>query len=442
MQGSKLVDVSALHAISLQARENPDALIPPLDSAWLAQAVDMFSGANTTVHNVCSSPRNRTARARAQRKPPIHHSSETGVPPGVRARVRVCACAPVQDVRTHFTVSPQFVEWLCAGPDQPLQLRRLKNASLQPRFIAEHQRQFRTKAATQRTTALHEAVQAAELGTVRTLLMRGEDVNAADEQGNAPLHLACQHFTLSLYLPVVVLLLSSGARPLLPNNQGRTPVDVCTNGRLRRVLQEHTSRLQHSQLTPFEFRLQQEWHAYRYSHTNLRWLFAPCAFTFLQHVGVHLDAGSTPPLTRGAAQDAAAPPSRAGMHPLASTSVYAGDGDSSRHGAPDGWNCETAAALQPSAVRRMYVAARERDLRDFLLATNGDDEDALRCIMRAQRAEAEKRYALKSHCAACTRLRTHPCQLSMSELLPRDSRADVDWWLSWRSTQHCYWQGP
>jgi ankyrin repeat protein len=76
-------------------------------------------------------------------------------------------------------------------------------------------------------SSLIEAVKSQDAATVRALLKRGADVNAAGADGSAALHFAAQENNLE----IVNLLLAAGAKPSAVTRYNITPLSLaCTNG--------------------------------------------------------------------------------------------------------------------------------------------------------------------------------------------------------------------
>lgn len=71
-------------------------------------------------------------------------------------------------------------------------------------------------------TALHHAVQRAELSMVEALLAAGADPDAADAQGNTPLHLLAMRRRSDAEVAIARALLDAGADGRLRNARGRT----------------------------------------------------------------------------------------------------------------------------------------------------------------------------------------------------------------------------
>jgi len=79
-----------------------------------------------------------------------------------------------------------------------------------------------------RRTLLHMACEAEDLPTIRLLLLSGANANAADKDGNGPLHVLAdqQYGDEDVIESAAILLLEDGAQPERTNNAGETAADV------------------------------------------------------------------------------------------------------------------------------------------------------------------------------------------------------------------------
>jgi len=151
------------------------------------------------------------------------------------------------------------------------------------------------------TTPLHAAVRVGDLAAVHRLLTASPleeaecDLQAGDEDGNTPLHLACQRLSGS-FATIAILLVQAGARLLARNDDGLTCIDVCLNPALATVLQMHIARLRHHGLTSLEERHLLTWGRYRYGIISTRWLLpAAVQARVVQHMkATRVAAGMTP----------------------------------------------------------------------------------------------------------------------------------------------------
>ena len=79
--------------------------------------------------------------------------------------------------------------------------------------------------------------------TMKLILQAGCDVNAVNNEGNTPLHLAvtfkpADPKEVVALSEMLLLLLEMGANPKLANKNGQTPLDSCETGKARRILSE------------------------------------------------------------------------------------------------------------------------------------------------------------------------------------------------------------
>ena len=78
--------------------------------------------------------------------------------------------------------------------------------------------------------------------TMKLILYAGCDVNAANTEGNTPLHLAVKYKPepeeVEILREMLSLLLDIGADPKLANNNGQTPLHSCETDEARRILSE------------------------------------------------------------------------------------------------------------------------------------------------------------------------------------------------------------
>ena len=78
--------------------------------------------------------------------------------------------------------------------------------------------------------------------TMKLILHAGCDVNAANTEGNTPLHLAVKFKPepeeVEILREMLLLLLDIGADPKLENKNGQTPLDSCETDEARRILSE------------------------------------------------------------------------------------------------------------------------------------------------------------------------------------------------------------
>ena len=78
--------------------------------------------------------------------------------------------------------------------------------------------------------------------TMKLILYAGCDTNAANTEGNTPLHLAVKYKPEpeegEILREMLLLLLDIGADPKLENNNGQTPLDSCETDEARRILSE------------------------------------------------------------------------------------------------------------------------------------------------------------------------------------------------------------
>ena len=78
--------------------------------------------------------------------------------------------------------------------------------------------------------------------TMKLILYAGCDVNAANTEGNTPLHLAVKYKPepeeVEILREMLLLLLDIGADPKLENKKGQTPLDSCETDEARKILSE------------------------------------------------------------------------------------------------------------------------------------------------------------------------------------------------------------
>jgi len=85
-------------------------------------------------------------------------------------------------------------------------------------------------------TPLHVAAHMGETEAAKLLVEHGADVNAKDELGGTPLHEAAKWPART---EVVKLLLANGADADAKNREGKTPLDVASRGKLKALLRKH-----------------------------------------------------------------------------------------------------------------------------------------------------------------------------------------------------------
>lgn len=86
-----------------------------------------------------------------------------------------------------------------------------------------------------RTTPIHIAAQRGLLDVIAALVNRGALVDLQDDAGNTSLHLATQHGQKM----AVQLLLESRSNPLVRNNLGQMPLDLCRDDLIAKLLRDH-----------------------------------------------------------------------------------------------------------------------------------------------------------------------------------------------------------
>lgn len=97
-------------------------------------------------------------------------------------------------------------------------------------------------------TFLHYAAAARRTGIVKVLLGLGATVNAADDNGETPLHAACQNY-VSTSQPLLTLLLDAGANVKVHSYlKNQTPVDLLTKDDDKRWMMEYHREVAAAQL--------------------------------------------------------------------------------------------------------------------------------------------------------------------------------------------------
>lgn len=119
---------------------------------------------------------------------------------------------------------------------------------------------------------LHIAADECDERTVRELLgmlhlqskeVRSGLVNARNECGRSPLHLACRHIS-SNYTGIVILLIECGAHVLSLDDEGMTPIDIAANKSIRRLLTSHVQRIKQGNFTQYERQIYRARFVYRW----------------------------------------------------------------------------------------------------------------------------------------------------------------------------------
>lgn len=88
-------------------------------------------------------------------------------------------------------------------------------------------------------TPLHQAMRRFDTDMMELLIRRGADVNLVNRFGDAPLHQAAR---LALFPVIWTLLLAKGADPTRADRNGRTPLELVPNERLRMAVAEVVDR--------------------------------------------------------------------------------------------------------------------------------------------------------------------------------------------------------
>jgi len=111
-----------------------------------------------------------------------------------------------------------------------------------------------------RHSPLHIAADECNIEEVRDLLgkmhlqpdnVQSGLVNARNEHGRSPLHLACSHMSFE-YADIVILLIECGAHVLALDDDGNSPLDVSVNKSIRLLLKSHVQRIQLGHFTQYE----------------------------------------------------------------------------------------------------------------------------------------------------------------------------------------------
>lgn len=103
-------------------------------------------------------------------------------------------------------------------------------------------------------TALHYAVDAGNLGSVKLLIDAGLDPNAADQEGQTPLHIAIRSATVDRrswggkkaksYAEIIRLLLENDASIEFRDRKGRTPIELAKEEKSFRIIKRLLNKKQ------------------------------------------------------------------------------------------------------------------------------------------------------------------------------------------------------
>ena len=163
-----------------------------------------------------------------QRAPQVVASSKAAAKPKRSApAVRAAAAAPR---KVDVAAAPSKVE---SAPHEVESAPRKVDAAASPSKVdAAALEAWRV-----RSNGVWSICEAATAGNMQVLLARigeGENVNARDEMGNSPLHLAAA----GGHVPVVYALLKAGADPMATNQEGKRPAELAANAAAREACEE------------------------------------------------------------------------------------------------------------------------------------------------------------------------------------------------------------